>query len=337
MKILYAVQKTGNGHVARAQEIIPILQKFGCVDILASGNQSQIELPFDVKYNLKGISLVYNEKGEVSYWKTFLNNNYWAFLKDIIQLKTKKYDLIINDFEPVSAWASLFKGGNIISLSHQAALFFNEVPKPKKRALLAQFILKYYAPCRRKYGFHFKNYHDKIFTPVIREKIRNLKSETIPGNYIVYLPSFSDAKLIKTLSKINGNWHIYSKYASSNYTINNCSVYPINEEDFLFKLSHCEGVLCNAGFELPAEALYLKKKLVVIPIKKQIEQEYNAIALKKLGVLTLKQLDQNLISIWSKSDSSLSMNFSKDIEAILKEIISENVSITAETTNYHFA
>ena len=28
MKILYAVQKTGNGHLARAQEIIPILEKY---------------------------------------------------------------------------------------------------------------------------------------------------------------------------------------------------------------------------------------------------------------------------------------------------------------------
>lgn len=337
MKILYAVQKTGNGHVARAQEIIPILKQYGTVEILASGNQSQIQLPFAINYNFKGISLIYNEKGEVSYWKTLLNNNYWTFLKDIIQLKTKKYDLIINDFEPISAWASFFKGGTIISLSHQASLFFKETPKPKKSDLIAQIILKYYAPCKRKYGFHFENYHDKIFTPVIREKIRNLKPKLMHGNYVVYLPSFSDAKIIKTLSKIKGEWHIYSKYATSNYFINNCSIYPINEEDFLFKLSHCEGVLCNAGFELPAEALYLKKKLLVIPIKKQIEQEYNAIALKKMGVLTLKRLDQNLISIWSKSNVSLNLEYSTNLELIIKEIIEENVSLTTETTDYHFA
>ena len=34
MRILYAVQKTGNGHLARAQEIIPLLQIYGDVDIL---------------------------------------------------------------------------------------------------------------------------------------------------------------------------------------------------------------------------------------------------------------------------------------------------------------
>lgn len=95
--------------------------------------------------------------------------------------------------------------------------------------------------------------------------------------------------------------------------------------------------MCNAGFELPAEALYLKKKLLVIPIKKQIEQEYNAIALKKMGVLTLKRLDQNLISIWSKSNVSLNLEYSTNLELIIKEIIEENVSLTTETTDYHFA
>ena len=48
MKILYALQKTGNGHLARAQEIIPLLEKYGDVTVLTSGSQSQIQLGFPV-------------------------------------------------------------------------------------------------------------------------------------------------------------------------------------------------------------------------------------------------------------------------------------------------
>ena len=33
MKILYAIQGTGNGHISRAREIIPLLQKYGELDI----------------------------------------------------------------------------------------------------------------------------------------------------------------------------------------------------------------------------------------------------------------------------------------------------------------
>lgn len=50
MKILYALQGTGNGHISRARAIIPILQNYCSVDILVSGYQKDIDLPFEVKY-----------------------------------------------------------------------------------------------------------------------------------------------------------------------------------------------------------------------------------------------------------------------------------------------
>ena len=40
MKILYGIQGTGNGHLSRAEEIVPILKKMAHVDVLISGNQS---------------------------------------------------------------------------------------------------------------------------------------------------------------------------------------------------------------------------------------------------------------------------------------------------------
>ena len=42
MKILYAIQGTGNGHLTRAKEIIPILKEKGDVDILISGSECDI-------------------------------------------------------------------------------------------------------------------------------------------------------------------------------------------------------------------------------------------------------------------------------------------------------
>ena len=52
MKILYAIQGTGNGHVSRARDIIPILQKKGDLDILVSGIQADVDLPYNIKYKL---------------------------------------------------------------------------------------------------------------------------------------------------------------------------------------------------------------------------------------------------------------------------------------------
>ena len=62
MKILYAFQGTGNGHASRAIEIIPYLQQKGQVDVLISGYQCQLKLPFDVKYKYYGLSFIFGKK-----------------------------------------------------------------------------------------------------------------------------------------------------------------------------------------------------------------------------------------------------------------------------------
>jgi uncharacterized protein (TIGR00661 family) len=47
---------------------------------------------------------------------------------------------------------------------------------------------------------------------------------------------------------------------------------------------NCNGIITGGGFETPAEALYLGKKILSIPIRNHYEQECNAAALKKMGV-----------------------------------------------------
>ena len=60
-----------------------------------------------------------------------------------------------------------------IGLSHQAAVLNKKSPQPAERDIVGKSILKNYAPVTDKYGFHFKAYDKKIFTPVIRDEIRN--------------------------------------------------------------------------------------------------------------------------------------------------------------------
>ncbi len=133
MKVLYAFQGTGNGHVARAQEIIPILKKYASVDTLISGHQSQLKAGFDINFQYKGISLLYNKTGGLSYLKTFTENKFLEAARIIKQLDLSGYDLIINDYEPLTGWASKLKKLPMIELSHQASMSFPETPKPLKR------------------------------------------------------------------------------------------------------------------------------------------------------------------------------------------------------------
>ena len=76
MKVLYAFQGTGNGHIARAQQIIPILKKYASVDTLISGHQSQLSGDFTIDFQHRGISLLYNKTGGLSYRKIITENNF---------------------------------------------------------------------------------------------------------------------------------------------------------------------------------------------------------------------------------------------------------------------
>ena len=316
MKILYAFQGTGNGHVARAQEIIPILKKHASVDTLISGHQSQLRADFDLNFQYRGISLLYDKTGGLSYRKTFTDNKFIDAIKTINELDLKHYDLIINDYEPLTGWASKLKGLPMIELSHQASMSFAETPKPDKKDFLGELILKYYVPSERKIGFHFENYHPQIKKPVIRHKIRNLNPNK-NGYYLVYLPSFSDENIVKVLQQIPVQWKVFSKYSKTRTTIKNVEIFPIDETEYLKCFENCDGILCNAGFEAPAEALFLDKKLFVIPIHNQYEQECNACALDRMGIPNSKILKLEEIMDWIASDHHLKVNYPDDIEDIL--------------------
>jgi uncharacterized protein (TIGR00661 family) len=323
MKILIAIQKTGNGHLARAQEVIPIIQKYAEVEILTSGTQGQIEIPFEVSYNKKGLSLFYNKNGGVSIFRTFWNNSFIRFIFDVLTFNTKQYDLIINDFEPITAWSSLLFGGNCISLSHQAALWYPETPKPPKTNIIANAVIRYYAPANQYYGFHFKSYNKRIFPSVIRKKIKNLEPKN-GKHYVIYLPGYSNELITNVLNDFNEKWVVFSPRAHEKQTIGNCKIYAINEKQFFKSLATCKGVICGAGFELPSEVLYLKKKLLVIPLKNQLEQHYNAQALLQLGVTVSPELNKETIQNFLENETAISIDFDYDLSYTLRVIIAEN-------------
>lgn len=323
MKILYAIQATGNGHIARASELIPFFLKHVEVDILLSGTSADVELDFPIKYRLRGFSFVFGQNGGVDLMATLKNINLGQLIKEIRQLNLDQYDLIINDFEPVSAWASLLRGKNCMAMSHQYSLLNSKVPKAEKMGWISNLILKYYAPAKWGYGFHFKKYDKDIFLPVIKSEIKN-NSPIKKNFYVVYLPAYSDEKIIKVLSKIpKANWKVFSKNSKESYTVGNVRIKPIDGKKFNLSMVNSKGVLCGGGFETPAEALYLNKKLLVIPMHNQFEQQCNAAALKEMGVPVLKKLNKNAvipIQKWVSSKKVVKVDYSDSNDKVVNQL-----------------
>jgi uncharacterized protein (TIGR00661 family) len=288
MKILYAIQGTGNGHLARATEIVPLLKSMAQTDVLVSGTQSDLKVPFKIDYQFSGLSFIVGKNGGVDLWQTLRRMPVVRFLRDLRNLPVEKYDLVISDFEPVSAWACRLRNKECIGLSHQNAVLHPSAPKPEFKEWVGKLILKYYAPARFKYGFNFKPFSPYIFPPVIRYDIRNAEPTSMP-HYTVYLPAYSDQQIHDVLSQIpDTEWQVFSKHSKTKYTVGNIHFQPVSLEGFTRSFLSCTGLICTAGFEGPAEAIYMGKKLCVIPMKKQYEQYCNAAFLKSMGVNVLE-------------------------------------------------
>ncbi|MFZ1530286.1 MAG: glycosyltransferase family protein [Ferruginibacter sp.] len=327
MKILYAVQATGNGHISRANEIIPLLEQMAEVDVLLSGTQASVSLNHLVKYRRKGLSFVFGKKGGIDFVETWKLLHTKKFLREIKSLPVEQYDLVLNDFEPLSAWACKLKNIPCFAISHQFAVTQPGAPRPAKLNPLAWMLLKYYAPCNDGIGFHFEQYckeKQTIVTPVIRKEIRNAFHRN-NGHYTVYLPAYSDQKLIKVLSKHTSvNWHIFSRNARENYSEKNCWVRPVNNYDFISSFTTCEGIICGAGFETPAEALYMGKKLLAIPMKSQYEQQCNAAALEKLGVKVISKLPRkkdDVIGQWIRNANRIQIDYPDLTKQLLMKLL----------------
>ena len=282
MKILYAFNGTGYGHASRAMSILPLLKHYD-VDILVSGEMNPIDIGHQIKYRFKGFTFVY-DNGKIDYWKTFKQLNLIQFVKDIVSLNVTQYDLVISDFEPISARASKLRGVKSLSLSHQASFLSKDTPRPDKIDKIAEWILKNYAPCEYNIGFHFKDYDDFILAPHIRSVIRDNKGKVQRNGYIlVYLSAYYTAQLTYIFSRFTDYQFVIfsSEIDKPSIFSNNIKLKPTNPSEFMYALLGCDGVITGGGFETVAEALYLNKPVLTIPIQGQYEQECNAVAADK--------------------------------------------------------
>ncbi len=301
MKIFYAIQATGNGHISRAMQIYPYLKKYGTVDFFLSGNNSSLHVGLPVKYKSKGCSLYYSKCGGLDYGKIVQNFRPIQIYKEAKSLPLKNYDVVINDFDSITSLACKLQKANSVQLGHQASFRSKNTPRPENKSFMGEFIFKHYAPSSKYIGIHFQSYDTFIHPPILKDEIVNANPKNL-NHITVYLPFFDKEcleKAFKSLPNVQFHWFLDTEKII--HTVGNITYFPVNNNLFNESLINCNGIITGGGFETPSEALYLEKKVLSIPIKKHYEQECNAAALKKLGVPTLNDLGDNfaiLIEKW---------------------------------------
>ncbi len=296
MKIFYAIQATGNGHLSRASQLFPYLSKLGKVDFFVSGNNSSIDFPFAVKYKSKGLSLQYSKCGGLDYLDIVKKTKPFKIMKEAFDLPLKNYDIVINDFECITSLACKFQKINSVQFGHQASFRSEKTPRPPKKNNVGELVLKHYSQSSNYMGLHFQAYDDFIFPPIIKQELMN-KKNVDQKHVTVYLPAFQQECLQQAFEQLPDiEFHWYLSSVKNSYKEKNITYFPIYQKLFNESLLACHGLITGGGFETPSEALYLGKKLMSIPIKDHYEQQCNAAALSKMGVSILETIDENFSS-----------------------------------------
>ena len=325
MKIFYAIQATGNGHISRAMELLPHLQRYGTVDIFLSGANSSLSLDAPVKYRSNGLSLFYSCTGGLDYWKMMRRYQHFTLRQEIRELPVEKYDLVINDFEYITAASCARKKIPSVQFGHQASFQSSKAPRPTDKNLIGEWILRNYARTTHHIGLHFEKYDEFIFHPVIKKEI--LDADPSDRNYItVYLPSYCEPQLEKIFHAFKEfSFQIFSKETVQPKASNNIQFLPVNRDLFNRSVIDCSGIITGGGFETPAEAIHLGKKIISVPIRGQYEQVCNASALKKLGITCLEYIDGDFPRIfinWVAQKNCIQVDYSKTIPETLEYLLS---------------
>ncbi|GAA0789500.1 MJ1255/VC2487 family glycosyltransferase [Marinobacterium sediminicola] len=283
MRILYGVQATGNGHITRARVLVPALEACGVeVDLLFSGREPDRLFnmePFGDYRVYPGFTFV-TEAGQVRRLETLKRSRPLRFFRDYRQLDLDGYDLVLSDFEPITAWASRRQGVPSLGIAHQYA-FHHPIPGTESAPLLKPS-LRFFAPVDDAIGVHWHHFNAPVLPPLIAPSPYPLTEEE--NKILVYLPFESVDETLYLLRDFpRYRFRIYCNIAAPERR-GHLELEPFSRDGFQQDLCSCAGVIANAGFGLCSEAIQAGKKLLVKPLKCQIEQRSNAVVLEQLGL-----------------------------------------------------
>ena len=309
-RIVYGVAGEGFGHSSRSHLIGQYLIDAGHDVLFVASRKSlrYLRKHFGRRvHEAFGLSLVYEDRN-LSPLRTVATNlstyidhriSIGSFCANVLERFGP--DVVVSDFEPVSAWWAWRRGVPFVSVNHQHLLTMcglqhvpghwlarfnaNVVTRCHYVGAAAYIILNFFqAPIR--------NAQAVLAPPVVRPIVQ--ATEPTPGQHIVVYTSdasWNNALLDVLRSFGDQPFRVYG--FDRDEQIGNCRLRRTSTEGFVADLAGSRGVIATGGFTLISECLHLRKRMLVLPIQGQYEQVVNAHYAEKLGLgLHRRRLDK---------------------------------------------
>lgn len=301
-KILFGVAGEGFGHSSRSEIIGRRFMEAGHEVMFAASAKSLAYLkplfPKQVQ-EVHGLHFIVKD-GQVQAIPTLVDNlvkfpegfltNRRLFSHKVTQFGP---DLVISDFEPFCAWWADRHRVPCVFIDNEHVLTMAKLEDvPGRRSCIkAQAVTRGYHTRAKAYVIMnffrapLKTKKAVLANPVIRKQVMNLKVEN-QSHITVYSTDSRPETKQKYIS-------IFQRFPSIFFFVygfgvdeenGNCRFKNTSTDGFLKDLSSGCGVIATAGLSLLSECLYLKKRMFMMPLKGQFEQQVNAVYAQRLGI-----------------------------------------------------
>lgn len=298
MNILYGVTGEGLGHAMRSRVIAEHLSARGHrVKLVASRRAcTYLRRYFDDVDEIPGFTLSY-AKGGIGRARTVYRNARLA--RAAVHESIDLYRGPMFEFQPdvcvtdLDSFAHVFgriAGRPVISIDHHHVLDRCEHPAlgrgriPLTRAIVrakvpgcAHYIVSsFYQPPLRERARGTTT----IVGPILRREVLALEPN-VRDHVLVYQTATRD--LVEPLFALpDQKFVVYGCHEDR--TLANVTFRKFDEAQFLADLASARAVICNGGYTLMSEALYLGKPILSVPLRRHGEQQLNARYLELLGL-----------------------------------------------------
>jgi uncharacterized protein (TIGR00661 family) len=315
MKYFFIVQGEGMGHTTQSLALRSVLERNG-----HTVTNTFLGASFGSRKNVLYQGLPYQnffspvflhrpDKQGISLFRTFLYNlllapiYFYTIVRIAWHIRTSEAQAVIVFYDMIGQLGSYFSfsGKPVYSISHH--FFFGHPsfnwPSNRKaeRGLLKIHSTLASLGARKKLVISFteeKNIPEiKLFVipPLLRSEILN--SSPISQDFIhVYClqPGFLNDIVTLAIQTPEMVFRVFIHEFDENIDLpSNLNVSLIKKDKFRESMNHSCMVICTAGFETLAEAVYLNKPLVVIPSKGHFEQYCNAIDAERAGIAKISE------------------------------------------------
>jgi uncharacterized protein (TIGR00661 family) len=315
MNVVVGICGLGYGHSIRQSIVISQLLKWGHKVVLFVYGESSafagryfpsvpafdVWVPWTLTQPDGGVDFAATGNHERNHESGWYSENY-RIMGKTLSVFGKAPELVISDYEPVSAHFSYALGCPLVTIDNQSRFLGYQFPRidgftpEHETSRLSLYFPKAYrrlSVCFFKIPWHkTPGWEVTITRPAVRREMASACSRSPRGarpNIVVYVSPFgplrqSEEEIVAELNRCRGvTFTLFTRDATVTQRRGNVVVQPFDKALFAEYMQASQGAVTTAGLNVLSELSLLQKPMYLVPFE-TYEQRHNAQMIEELGL-----------------------------------------------------